>query len=474
MRITLRARIFIAMFMVVVLGFGATGVISLLHFKAKESEYRRDRLKRKEEAVEAHVAYELKRALGSDIGQGDLLSVLHEELCAISRIHRIDVALYTMTGGLLLSSSVDLVDLGILPPQLPDGVLSRRGQILSIPDSTKPEGEVLLYTAELNDEMGVPVAIMVVPYGEGLGRPIEDMEFFKALAWLHLVLFFAATYFAYMLSRSITRGLEVVGDAMKGNFEDGSRSPRPVEWRSKDEIGQLVDSYNGMVRQTEENTKALAHAEKENAWREMAQQVAHEIKNPLTPMRLMTQLHASRASQLSVDEVKDYAEAMLAQIDAMTAVAGDFNDLAKISSVPMSTVDLSTVLGHIQMAYPGLDLAIPSGVWTVRGAEASMLRVFNNLLNNSLESMPAGRSPALSVSLRDDEGAVLVLVRDNGGGIEVARWESIFEPHFTTKSSGSGLGLAMVKSIVEGMDGGIWVEASSAEGTELNLRLLRA
>ena len=103
-----------------------------------------------------------------------------------------------------------------------------------------------------------------------------------------------------------------------------------------------------------------------------------------------------------------------------------------------------------------------------------MLRVFNNLLNNSLESMPAGRSPALSVSLRDDEDAVLVLVRDNGGGIEAARWESIFEPHFTTKSSGSGLGLAMVKSIVEGMDGRIWVEASSAEGTEFNLRLLRA
>jgi signal transduction histidine kinase len=206
----------------------------------------------------------------------------------------------------------------------------------------------------------------------------------------------------------------------------------------------------------------------------MAQQVAHEIKNPLTPMRLMTQLHASRASQLSVAEVKEYAEAMLAQIDAMSAVAGDFNDLAKISSVPMSTVDLSAVLGHIQIAYPGLDLAVPAGAWMVRGAEASMLRVFNNLLNNSLESMPAGRSPALSVSLRDDEGAVLVLVRDNGCGIEVSRWESIFEPHFTTKSSGSGLGLAMVKSIVEGMDGRIWVEASSAEGTEFNLRLLRA
>jgi len=177
----------------VVLGFGATGVISLLHFKAEESEYRRDRLKRKEEAVEAHVAYELKRAQGANVGQGDILKVLHEELCAISRIHRMDVALYTMSGSLQLSSSMDLVEEGILPPQLPDGILSRREQILSIPDSTKPEGELLLYTAELNDEMGVPVAIMVVPYGEGLERPMEDMDFFKALAWLHLVLFFSTT-----------------------------------------------------------------------------------------------------------------------------------------------------------------------------------------------------------------------------------------------------------------------------------------
>jgi len=474
MRLTLRVRIFIAMFMLVVLGFGATGVVSFLHFKAEEVEYRRERLKRKEQAVEAHVAHELQRAIGKDIDEGDLMRVLNEELCAISQIHQIDIALYTMGGELLLSSNVALVDQGILPPRLPELVHSRRNQILSIADPSNSESEMLLYTAELDDEMGLPVALLVVPYNDKVDRPMEDMAFYRALAWLHLVLFVAATYFAYLLSRSITQGLEVVGNAMKGNPEDGSSNPRPVAWRSKDEIGQLVESYNRMVHQTEENAKTLANAEKEQAWREMAQQVAHEIKNPLTPMRLMTQLHASRAGQLTAEEVKGYAEAMLAQIDAMAAVAGDFSELAKISTGVLRPVDLAQVLRRVQLAYPGLDLALPSGEWVVKGTEDSLLRVFNNLLNNALDAVESGMPPALSVTVRDDEGSVLVSVRDNGTGIDPSRWEAIFAPHFTTKSTGSGLGLAMVKSIVEGMGGRIWIEASSAQGTEVMLRVPRA
>lgn len=333
---------------------------------------------------------------------------------------------------------------------------------------------MLLYTAEINNELGLPVALMVVPYSDKVERPMEDMAFFRALAWLHLVLFVAATYFAYLLSRSITQGLEVVGNAMKGNPEDGSSNPHQVAWRSKDEIGQLVDAYNRMVQQTEENAKALANAEKERAWREMAQQVAHEIKNPLTPMRLMTQLHASRAAQLTADEVRNFSESMLAQIDAMSAVAGDFSELAKISNGPLRPVDLATVLRRIQLAYPGLDLALPAGPWMVLGTEDSLLRVFNNLLNNALDAIPQGKQPNVSVTVREDEGHILVSVRDNGSGIAPERWEAIFAPHFTTKSTGTGLGLALVKSIVAGMGGRIWIESSSPEGSVFMLRLPRA
>jgi hypothetical protein len=117
-------------------------------------EYRRERLKRKEQSMEAHVAHELKRALGSNISESDLLAVLHEELCAISSIHQMDVALYTMGGELLLSSNMTLVDDGMLPSRLPELVHSQRNQILSIASADQTEDEMLLYTAELEDASG--------------------------------------------------------------------------------------------------------------------------------------------------------------------------------------------------------------------------------------------------------------------------------------------------------------------------------
>jgi signal transduction histidine kinase len=165
---------------------------------------------------------------------------------------------------------------------------------------------------------------------------------------------------------------------------------------------------------------------------------------------------------------------MLAQIDAMSAVAGDFSELAKITSGALRPVDLNMVLRRVQLAYPGLELAIPHGNWVVPGTEDSLLRVFNNLLNNALDAVPDSRTPSLALTVREDEGAVLISVRDNGSGIDSARWEAIFEPHFTTKSTGTGLGLAMVKSIITGMGGRVWIESSDEWGTEVMLRVPRA
>ena len=465
MRITLRVRIFIAMFMLVVLGFGATGIVSFLHFKAEEVEYRRERLKRKEQAMEAHVAHELQRALGSDISESDLLAVLHEELCSISAIHQMDVALYTMGGELLLSSNMTLVDDGVLPSRLPELVHSRRNQILSIANSEQSDEEMLLYTAELEDASGLPVALMVVPYHSKLELPLEDMAFFRALAWLHLVLFVAATYFAYLLSRSITQGLDAVGNAMKGNPENGSSNPRPVAWKSKDEIGQLVDSYNRMVHETHENAKALALAEKENAWREMAQQVAHEIKNPLTPMRLMVQMHASQSAQQTPESIKDFADGMLTQIDAMAQVASDFGQFAAFVERRKSELPVVDFLNQIRLSFPTVERVYPlQADWVVKADKAQLVRILNNLLNNALESIPEGKKGQVALGARESEGAIELWVQDNGVGIDPKRLEEVFEPHFTTKSSGTGLGLAITKGLVESMGGRIWMQSQEGQG----------
>jgi nitrogen fixation/metabolism regulation signal transduction histidine kinase len=240
-----------------------------------------------------------------------------------------------------------------------------------------------------------------------------------------------------------------------------------VKWGSKDEIGILVGEYNRMIDVIEKNAKALAQAEKESAWKEMAQQVAHEIKNPLTPMRLMTQIHAVNADKQTNESIKEFSEGMLAQIDAMSQVAGAFSQLTNISSEHKSKVNLRELLRECSAAYPNATLLVPnSGEFVVLANSKQLLRVLNNLLNNAFESVPRRRDPLVSFGMREEEGRVHLFVRDNGIGIDQDLLGQVFVPQFTTKSKGTGLGLAIVKTIIESFQGRIWVDSTSEEGTE--------
>ena len=453
------------MLLLVLVGFGATGIVSGLHFRAEEVEYHRDRLLRKEQAIESHVAHELTRQAQGPLSTAVLPDILSSELCAIADIHGMDVALYAMEGSLLLASNPALTDDGTFPMRLPEGIRNQRNKVLTIHPSSDTLREVMIYSTEITNSEGLPLAIMVVPYTDGRSLPVEDEAFFRALAYLNIVLFLAAAYFAYLLSRSITRGLDAVGDAMRSTRSTADK--KRVKWASKDEIGALIAEYNRMVDMTEEHAKALALAEKESAWKEMAQQVAHEIKNPLTPMRLMTQLHAMNADHHTPESIKEFTEGMLAQIDAMTQIAGDFSQFTRLPAHERKTVSLRNLLKECHAAYPEASLLLPrEGDWIVLANEEQLLRVLNNLLNNAFESVPEGRKPLVSFGLRLEEGLAHLFVRDNGTGIPDDRLEQIFEPKFTTKSRGTGLGLAIVKTIVESFQGRIWVDESTEAGTE--------
>ena len=222
-----------------------------------------------------------------------------------------------------------------------------------------------------------------------------------------------------------------------------------------------------MIDVIEKNAKALAQAEKESAWKEMAQQVAHEIKNPLTPMRLMTQIHAVNADKQTNESIKEFSEGMLAQIDAMSQVAGAFSQLTNISSEHKSKVNLRELLRECSAAYPNATLLVPnSGEFIVLANSKQLLRVLNNLLNNAFESVPRRRDPLVAFGMREEEGRVQLFVRDNGIGIDQDLLGQVFVPQFTTKSKGTGLGLAIVKTIIESFQGRIWVDSTSEEGTE--------
>ena len=242
-----------------------------------------------------------------------------------------------------------------------------------------------------------------------------------------------------------------------------------LEYRWRDEIGRLVASYNALLAQLEASIKERASLEREGAWREMAQQVAHEIKNPLTPLKLGAQ-HLERAW---LDEAPDfdarlrrYTQTTIQQIDALSHIAEGFAMLANDGETELVEVDLVKLLQDVVYLHDskGVNLETADSSVFVLADRTRLTRAFNNLVQNALESN-AGDPVNVQVSLSTEEGQAVIDVKDEGQGIEPERLERIFEPRFTTKTHGLGLGLAMVKAIVHSANGQINVKSNLGNGT---------
>jgi nitrogen fixation/metabolism regulation signal transduction histidine kinase len=244
-----------------------------------------------------------------------------------------------------------------------------------------------------------------------------------------------------------------------------------IIWNRNDEIGELVQEYNKMVAKLGQSAVALAKSEREGAWREMARQVAHEIKNPLTPMKLSIQYlqKAINNNQPNVKELsRSVANTLVEQIDHLSKIAADFSQFANIGNTNVISFDLHEVLHSLKELYAS-DLNV-SFIWVplneeimVNADKTQMNRLFTNLIANAIEACSG--NARIEINEIRKGSVVLITVKDNGEGIAPEMQERIFIPNFTTKSSGTGLGLAMCKGIVEQAKGTIWFETEQGKGT---------
>ena len=466
--LSLRGRVFLAMLVLVLVSFGATGVMSILHFKEEAEKYHTERLLRKEGAIEAHISHELERRFpGGEIAADSVSRALNDEVCHIATIHNMELGLYSLTGEMMVNSNQRWVEEGILPARLTAEMLKQR---FSNQWSTwaTDSGNVMLQIAQIENSTGEPMAILALPYVSKNSMPLEDIRFYKALLLLHIALFFGATYLSYVLSSTITKGFEAISEALRTANKQGTR-PR-IHWERQDEIGQLIAEYNRMTDLLDEQARKQAQWEREQAWREMARQVAHEVKNPLTPMRLMVQMMASQPDKQSPESIKEFSEAMLTQMDAMSQVASDFSQFATFGAHHLQTCLLVPLLERARHAFPEVTrLYALDSPWQVRVDELQFLRVLNNLLNNAFESLKPNQKASIALGARRALGGVEVWVKDNGCGISQERMKEVFEPHFTTKNSGTGLGLAITKGLIEGFSGRIWMESTEKVGTTVTI-----
>lgn len=300
-------------------------------------------------------------------------------------------------------------------------------------------------------------------------------DYFSALLNVYVFLLLAALAVAVAVGNSITRPLQTISLKLQA-LQLGRNEP--LEWSGQDEIGELVAAYNRMITEVEKSAELLRRSEREEAWQEMARQVAHEIKNPLTPMKLSVQ-HLIRAYQNAPEQaallVQRVGHTLLEQIDTLTRIAGEFSHFARLPEPELTWLDWrENVQAAVDLFQAGqehpdvaLELDMPAEPVWVHADRNQLTRVLNNLLKNALQAIPEDRAGLIRIQLSLLEGGkeALLMVKDNGQGIPADIQGKVFSPNFTTRSSGMGLGLAICKNMVEAAGGKIWFDTQTGEGT---------
>jgi two-component system, NtrC family, nitrogen regulation sensor histidine kinase NtrY len=282
-----------------------------------------------------------------------------------------------------------------------------------------------------------------------------------------------------VLSYSVSRPLKIIEEHLKKFRPD--KSNNQIDWDSNDEIGRLIKIYNQVVKELELNIQKLAESEREGAWREMAKQVAHEIKNPLTPMKLNIQhLKRSVMSDEGEAEVKarvmKVAEMLIQQIDSLSRMAEEFASFAKMPEPEIQSIDLAATLKNVVRLFDKnpdyqIHLDLSNEAYKIKADEDQLQRVFVNILKNAYQARKSGESIELEISVTKHEGFLTISFKDNGTGISEDIKNRIFTPNFSSKTSGMGLGLAMSKKIIEHFGGKIRFESQPNEGTTFFISL---
>lgn len=399
----------------------------------------------------------------------------------MSNIFLTDISLYDVEGNLVGSSQMKLFDEGLMSRKMSPESYYRLAILQSIEHIQDEKIGNLQYLSaycSFRNNEGKLLGYLNIPYFARQSELEKEISaILSALINIYVLLFVISVILALAISEYFTKPLKLIQEKLS-KVKLG-KANEPIEWKSDDEIGSLVNEYNRMIDQLQKSAELLAKSERETAWREMAKQVAHEIKNPLTPMKLSIQ-HLQRTWKNKDDDMDKKIEritaTMIEQIETLSAIASEFANFAKMPTGVSEKVNVRSALENCISLFKDstdvefiFDCALEDAF--VYADKEQMLRVYNNLLKNALQAIPEERQGKIEISLVRKDGSLLMKIRDNGTGIAEDKMSRIFTPNFTTKTGGMGLGLAMVKSIVETFGGKIWFETSRVNGTSFFVSL---
>lgn len=402
-----------------------------------------------------------------------------------SKVFLTDINLYQSDGILAGASRTKIYNMGLLSEQMNPKALyelqfKKRSEFIheeNIGSLVYLSGYVPVFNHE-NELLGY---LNILHFDQRNVFEDQLRQFFVAILNVFMLLLVLSILVALLVSSWLTGPLMLLRKSFS-QFELGKNSLQ-INYKAQDEIGYLVAEYNHKLNELAEAAAKLAQSERESAWREMAKQVAHEIKNPLTPMKLSVQ-HLQRVfdpnDPKAAERIERVTSSLIEQIDALTHIANEFSNFAKLPQPVIAEIDLVSLIKAVVALFDGdsnvhvkLELNTSESKIFVPGDREMLLRVLNNLVSNGIQAVSMNTPAQIVISVDKNDEFAFIRVRDNGTGIPKDQIQTIFEPYFTTKSTGTGLGLAMVKQILETHHGSIEIESTSEAGTTVLVSLPR-
>jgi two-component system, NtrC family, nitrogen regulation sensor histidine kinase NtrY len=403
---------------------------------------------------------------------------LSDRIYEMAEVADVDMNVYFTTGRLIASSLIQVYQNNILSyniePEAYIRILENQETSCVLEEKVGLLKYKNVYVGVRSTETGTIIGILSLPFfasQKDLEQRIIDV--LSYIINIFTFLFVIFLFVSFFVSRGLTFPLWLITQKIKRTTL--SSFNEPLSWNSDDEIGMMVTEYNRMLVNLEESKKALAKSEKESAWREMARQVAHEIKNPLTPMKLTLQ-HMKRI----IDDAGDNGETekkqkqintLLEQIETLSDIATSFSNFAKMPAPKSELLDIRLLLLETIELYDKKELGkivtnIEEGQFMIEGDRKWLGRAFSNLIINGFQAVSDHRKAILAINLKSMERKrVRIEIQDNGEGIPDHIGEKVFTPNFSTKYSGSGLGLAITRKGIEHANGKIWFNSTEGAGT---------
>ncbi len=461
----------------ILFSFIIIGISSVFYIINLNDNKNTDLLSEKSHSVLIELEHKLamEESLTPDMGQ-----YLSDLMYKLSLIFFSDINLFDLDGKLLATSRQEIITKGLISSQMNPMAFNQMNNYknsLFIHSESIGDYKYLSAYLPFRNERNKPIAYLNLPYfakQDDLSQEIST--YLVAFINIYVILTSIAILITLIFSNYISKPVQLIKEKI-GQIKLGKQNEK-IEWVQNDEIGSLVAEYNRMVDELAKSAEQLSRSERESAWREMAKQIAHEIKNPLTPMKLSVQYLKKAWDEKAPDwdqRFSRFTTTLVEQIESLSNIASEFSDFAKMPKSKFEKLELNKVINNaIDLFKDSSQVQFEfrsSNNHFVMADNEQLLRVFINLINNSIQAITDPEKGLIQITLELSEGFQIIRFKDNGKGIPSDQKSKVFYPNFTTKSGGMGLGLAMVKNIIQNSNGEISFESEDGIGTTFIIKL---